>query len=297
MTINIGMIGLDTSHVVAFTKLLNQPEHDYYVPGGKVTTAFPGGSDDFELSISRVEGYTRELQQDFGVKMVESPEQVAENCDAILLESVDGRVHLEQFAKIAPYGKPVFIDKPLAVSTADALEIVRLSEQHHAPVMSSSALRYAEPLVEAIVEKENIIGADTFGPINFVSTQPGYFWYGIHAVEMLFAAMGSGCKRVNTVVSDDHDIIIGEWVDGRIGVVRGNQLGNNSFGAVIHRQQGSRTVEITAESKPFYASHLEKIMAFFQTGTPAVSEEKTLQIIRFIEAANRSKETGKSITL
>src|SRR5690606_19431719 len=95
--IKIGMIGLDTSHVIAFTKLLNDSKHDHYVPGGEVVIAFPGGSDDMEFSYSRVKGFTSEMRDDFGIKIVQTPEEVAEVCDAILLESVDGRVHLEQF--------------------------------------------------------------------------------------------------------------------------------------------------------------------------------------------------------
>lgn len=95
--LKVGIIGLDTSHVVAFTGLLNDKNHEYHIPGGKVLVAYPGGSPDFELSIGRVKGFTEELQTKYGVEIVDSVEAVAEASDAILLESVDGRVHLEQF--------------------------------------------------------------------------------------------------------------------------------------------------------------------------------------------------------
>jgi hypothetical protein len=93
----IGVVGLDTSHVIAFAKLLNDHDSPYHVEGGEITVAFPGGSADFELSSSRVEGYTKELNEQYGVQIVRSPQAVAEQVDAILLESVDGRIHLEQF--------------------------------------------------------------------------------------------------------------------------------------------------------------------------------------------------------
>jgi len=246
-----------------------------------------------------VSGFTTQLQEEFGVLIVESPEQVAESCDAILLESVDGRVHLEQFRKIAPFGKPVFIDKPFAVSISDAVEIVKLAEQYAVPIMSCSALRYAEGLKQAILDgqKGEIIGADTYGPMALQPTQPGYFWYGIHSVEMLYAILGNGCISVSVTTAEDHDIITGLWEDGRIGTVRGNRKGNNTFGALIHREQGTDFVDVYANPKPYYASLLEQVMLMMQSGKSQLDLKETLQIIRFIEKANESKRTGGVVLL
>ncbi|HET6384824.1 MAG TPA: Gfo/Idh/MocA family oxidoreductase, partial [Armatimonadota bacterium] len=141
--LKLGLVGLDTSHCVAFAKLLNDPAAADHVPGGRVVAGFPGGSDDFELSRSRVTKFTEELRDQFGVTILESPEAVAEQVDAVLITSADGRVHLEQFRKIAPFGKPTFIDKPLAVTTADAKAIIELAMEQGVPMMSSSSLRFA----------------------------------------------------------------------------------------------------------------------------------------------------------
>lgn len=198
--LKIGMIGLDTSHVVAFTKLLNRPENEYHVPGGRVVVAFPGGSPDMELSHSRVKGFTEQMRDKFSVEIVDSPKAVAEKCDAILLESVDGRVHLEQFREIASYGKPVFIDKPFAISSNDALEMVQLAKRYRTPLMSASALRCAENLTNTLakLEGKDILGADTYGPLA-LEEHHGLFWYGIHTAEMLFRILGKGCKQVTVI--------------------------------------------------------------------------------------------------
>lgn len=297
--LNIGLIGLDTSHVLHFSKLLNDKSHEYHVPGGRVTAAFPGGSPDFELSHTRVEGYTAQLRDELGVRIVASPEEAAEACDAIMLESVDGRVHLEQFRAIAPLGKPVFIDKPLTVRSDEAQEIAALAKQYGIPVMSSSALRFAEGMKEAQSKQElgDIIGADCFGPMAIQPTQPGYFWYGIHSIEMLFALLGGGCAELTARANDDHDLITAVWQDGRIGTVRGNRKGNNKFGGTVHRQKASHFIDVYANPKPYYASLLESVIRLFQTGKPGVALEETLEIIRFIEAANESRSTGKTVRL
>lgn len=297
--IKIGMIGLDTSHVSKFIKLLNDPEQSYHVAGGKVVVAFPGGSSDFALSYNRVEGFTAEVRDEYGVRIVDSPQAVAEEADAILLLSVDGRVHLEQFRAIAPYGKPVYIDKPFVVKLSEGQEIVRLAEQYNVPLMSSSVLRYSEVLREKLSDNRlgDIVGVDTFGPMAMEPTQPGYFWYGIHAIELLFAAMGPGCIEVCARSTEQHECIVGLWQDGRLGTVRGNRTGNRNFGATLHRVKGSQFVDTRANPKSYSVSMLERVMKLFATGQLDFPIAETLHIVRFIEAANESRETGKSVRL
>src|SRR4030042_4554319 len=89
----IGIIGLDTSHVTAFTKFINDPAKNH---GCKVVAGYPGGSPDVSSSASRVEGFTQTLRDKYGVEIVDSIEQLCRKVDGILLESVDGRPHLAQ---------------------------------------------------------------------------------------------------------------------------------------------------------------------------------------------------------
>lgn len=294
----IGMIGLDTSHVVAFTKLLNDSANEHHVPGGKVVVAFPGGSDDMELSFSRVDGFTDELRDNYGVEIVDSPEEVAEKCDAIFLESVDGRKHLQQFKRIVSYKKPVFIDKPFTTSLKEAEEMLRLAKEFDTPLMSSSAVRYAVGLSSALTkfEGKNIIGMDCYGPLQ-IETNHGLFWYGIHTAEMLYRALGKGCEKVTVIKNEDHDIILGEWKDGRIGTLRGNRKGNKYFGATIHGDDQTEFVDASSGEKPFYAALLEEIIPFLKTGKPKIDIEETVEITRFLEAANESRSTGKTVVL
>jgi len=298
-SLRIGMIGLDTSHVIAFTELLHDTNHRYHVPGGKVVVAFPGGSPDFHLSHERVHGFTDTLRSRFGVLIVNNIEEAVEQSDAILLESVDGRVHLEQFKKIVPFGKPVFVDKPFSLNSNDAVEMARLAKVYGTLVMSSSALRYAEGITRALEQQVGgeIIGCDAFGPMAIEATQPGLFWYGIHSAEMLFTVLGKECSHVTATTNDDFDMIVGVWADGRIGTLRGNRRGNNQFGITIHREKNVQFVDVSANEKPYYASLLEKIIEMFTAGNLEVSLEETQHLIRFIEAANESRITGKTVIL
>lgn len=297
--IKIGAAGLDSSHCVSFTEMLNDPRHVHHVPGGRVTAAYRGGSPDIELSSGRIDGFTETLVDRHGVRLVDRLGLLAEQVDAILLTSVDGRIHREQFAELAPYGKPIFVDKPLAVSTQDARSMVELAAASGVPFMSSSSLRYSEGLRDACLATDggSITGVDCFGPLKLEPAMPGLFWYGVHQVEMLYAVLGPGCVEVTASASGEHDVVTGVWRDGRIGMLRGNRTGNNKYGCLIHRESGTRYVDISQDRKPYYAHLLEAILEMFHTGNAPITGEEMIEVVRFMEAANTSRETGRTVQL
>jgi predicted dehydrogenase len=289
--LRIGLIGLDTSHVIAFTQSLNDPSSPDYVPGGRVVAAFKGGSPDLKASSGRIDKFTAELQEKYQVKLVPSIAALCGMVDAILLESVDGRVHLEQARQAFRCKKPVFIDKPLAASFADAKEIDRLAKENDAPWFSASSLRFAPNFQKALKDTATgkILGAETYGPAHLEPTNPGLFWYGIHAVESLFTLMGPGCVSVTMTSNDDFDLAAGVWKDGRIGSVKGLRKGKEDYGALLYRENG--IVHVPGDDVS-YVPLIREIMEFFKTGKPPVAPEVTLEIMAFMDAAEKSRQQG-----
>ena len=291
--VKIGLIGLDTSHVPSFTKLLNDSSQENHVPGGRVTAAYPGGSKDFELSWGRVEGYTKELQEDFGVEILDSPAAVAEAVDVVFIMSVDGRVHLKQFRETVPFKRPTFIDKPFALNTREAEKIFQLANDAGVVVMSSSAMRFIDLLVDAIAEGDDpVLGCNVFGPMPEEPTQPGLFWYGIHTMEMVVTVMGTGCQEVRVVRTDDADLVTLRYLDGRLASLHGLRNGTNQFGLTIQRaEQGAQFIDINVTVQLRYAALVEAIMSHLPNGATPIPPVETLEVIRLIEAANKSRET------
>jgi hypothetical protein len=290
--VRIGMIGLDTSHVTAYLGILNDPKNKEHVPGGKIVAAYKGGSADIESSRSRVEGYTKTAVEKYGVKLYDSIEEMAQNVDAILILSVDGRPHLDQFRRTLAAKKPVFIDKPLAGSLKDALEIARLSREAHVPVFSSSSLRYAPDSPILTMDKTaKVISAFSFSPAELESHHPDLFWYGIHGVEALYTVMGAGCEKVVRTHTKDTDVVTGIWSDGRVGTMQGNRKDGKGFG-------GYGVTAITTKGpvkggeKHSYKPLVEDYLKFFQTGISPVPLETTIEIHAFMEAADESKRRG-----
>lgn len=295
-SIKFGLIGLDTSHVVVFSDTFNNAEGKQFLPGARVVAAWPGGSPDLHSSISRVPGYTAELRDKFGVRIAESIEDVVAASDAILLTSLDGRVHREQFARVAAAGpgKPVFLDKPFALTEADARAIFATAKAHDVPLFSSSSLRFTGALTRVVTPetKSAVKGADFHGPVALEPTNPGFFWYGIHAVEMLYATMGRGCARVRCVTTEPYDLITAVWADGRIGCVRGNRTGNYGYHGLVHFEKNSVHVNVQTETKGFFTCLAEAILEFVRTRKAPVEPEETIELIRLIEAANESRANG-----
>ena len=287
--LRIGMIGLDTSHVPAFTELLNNPQNKKHVPGGKVVAAFKGGSADVEASRTRVDGFTKTLQEKYGVKIVPTIEELCREVDAVMIMSVDGRPHLEQARPVIAAGKPLFIDKPMAGSLADVIEIFRLAKEADVPVFSSSSYRFYDGLLE--LKKADIgelKGAISYGPCSYEEHHPDLFWYGVHATEALFTVMGTGCETVTRVAAKDTDVVTGVWEDGKVGTLRGLRNASTPSKVILF---GSKKVE-EQKAGGDYSGLVREIMAFFKDGKAPVEAEETIELFAFMEAADESKRRG-----
>ncbi len=287
--LRLGLIGLDTSHVVAFTKALNDPAYPGHIPGGRVVAAVKGGSMDIPSSRDRVEEYTKELREKYGVKLVDSIEALCREVDAVLLESVDGRPHLEQARPVIKAGKPLYIDKPMAASLRDGLEIFRLARAAKVPVFSASSLRFGKStLAVRNGSIGKVLSAETFCPVHLEPHHPELFWYGIHGVESLFTVMGAGCETVKRGLTADGRVeVTGTWSGGRTGVFR-QAPDNNSYGGLAKGEKGEAAVGAYDGYEPLVA----EIIKFFQTGVSPVPERETVEILAFMEASELSRERG-----
>ncbi len=284
--VRVGIIGTDTSHVTAFTKLLNgdAPEH---VAGARVVAAYKGGSPDLQESAGRVEQYAEELRAKYGVEIVPDIPALLGKVDAVLLESIDGRVHLAQARAVIAARKPVFIDKPLAATLEDAREIARLAKAAGTPWFSSSSLRFGAIGAARIAGAS---GVSTWGPGPF---EPHHYlelaWYAIHPVELLYTLMGPGCVEVTRTAGENEDVIVGRWKDGRLGTVRAIRP-YSDYGAVVTKGREVTVLHPKAAEATDYRPLVVEIVKFFSGGPPPVPNDETLEIYAFLDAAQKSKE-------
>lgn len=283
-----GIIGLDTSHVPAFTRLFNNPKADGDLAGITVVAGYPGGTD-MPASRDRVAKFTEQVRT-MGVEIVDSIPKLLEKVDVVLLESVDGRIHLAEACEAFKGGKPVFIDKPVAGTLPEAIAVFELARQSKVPCFSSSSSRFGADLRALLGNEEvgDVIGATTWGPCSYQSGTPDLFFYAIHGVESLFTLMGPGCKSVSRAKAPSQDQVTGVWQDGRVGTYRGILKGKAEFGATVYGsksvQHGGRTIS--------YEALCRQVGRFFRTGVAPVSAGETIEIFAFMEAADESQRQG-----
>ncbi len=288
--LRLGIVGTDTSHAVAFTSLLNDPATPEHLPGARIVAAYKGGSPDVAESASRVDKYAEELHSKYGVEIVPDIATLLTKVDAVLLESVDGRPHLAQFREILKGHKPVFIDKPLASTLRDALEIARVAKEAGVPWFTASSLRFSDGIPALRIA--GLLGASVWAPGPQESHHElDLSWYGIHGVEMLYSILGPGCGQVWRTSTADQDVIAGRWKDGKIGVLRLIRP-YSSYGATVFSAKEVHTNE--KDLYTGYRSLVVEILKFFNTGVSPVPQQETLEMFEFMDASLRSVKAGGS---
>jgi Oxidoreductase family, NAD-binding Rossmann fold len=290
--LRIGIIGTDISHVIQFSRILNNATDPEHIAGARIVAAYKGGSPDIVSSRTRVDNYAKELVKTWGIEMVPDIPALCSKVDAIVLESGDGRIHLAQVKPVIAAHKPVFIDKPVAATLEDVREIDRLAKAAGVPWFSSSGLRFGQ--IVAGMKFPDITGVQVWGPGPF--EEHHYLelaWYAIHPIEMLYTLMGPGCDEVTRMAGGDYtsgsDVVVGRWKDGRIGSVR-TLRPSGDYGAVVFRPK--QIVQSQPKVPYSYAPLVRQIVTFFETRKPPVPNEETLEIYAFMDAAQRSKEAG-----
>lgn len=291
--VRIGVVGCDTSHTSAFAKIMNV-DKDPDVAGFKVTHAYQWGSKDIPECTNRYPIIIGELQA-AGVKMCGSIKELLDSVDCVLLETCDGRPHLEQAREIFASGKPCYIDKPIAGDLKDALKILALAKEMKQKVFCASSLRYTKAVKAAVRgDYGKVRAVDTFAPGNYEPTNSRYFWYGIHGADPLFAIMGRGCVDVTCVAGPDSDVIVGRWADGRSATLR------------VYGKRGGYGGTLMAENRKLvdlggyegYKVLLVEILNYFKTGVEPIAPEEIAEVYAFLDAARLSYERGgKTVTI
>lgn len=267
----VGLVGLDNSHIDHFLRYLNEEQR---FPGWRVTTVAG------ELSER-----SYDLCQRYDLEMVPEPRDLVGRIDAALLCDRDGGAHLDQAKPLLEAGLDLFVDKPLALSSADASEMVAIAMRTGSVLRTGSAFRYTEKAQAAAHRSERTPPQLVIitGPADRRSPYGGIFFYGIHHVELLLEVLGNPHVAAEAIALDSvshHEthVIVGSigpttfilnFVDPEVQTVFRAQIG---FGSDV------MDIDLGRE-KVSYAPLLDQFVAACTARGPASSAELVLPVV------------------
>ncbi|NLM77913.1 MAG: Gfo/Idh/MocA family oxidoreductase [Ruminococcaceae bacterium] len=291
--LRIALIGLDTSHAIEFPRRMQAPDcqPELRVEGLRATTCLRfltpfTNKDILDQRQAQLEAW--------GVKVTASFDEAVADCDAIMIEVNDPALHWTYFEKCAALGKPIFLDKPLADTYANGKRIVELARKLNLPVLSASSLRFADALSEVCTQIPEPDQVSIYGPLGIAAAGEGLVWYGVHCFEMLQRAMGCGALRVDARKDSSGVVTIVEYPDKKRGIVE-LTVGNYTYGGTLRKKE--QVAPYLVDSSKIYTGELRIIGHFFKTGEAPLTLDDTLEVMRLLDAAVVSANSGKPVDL
>ncbi|MCF6175699.1 MAG: Gfo/Idh/MocA family oxidoreductase [Victivallaceae bacterium] len=285
----LAVIGLDTSHSIKFTELIQGPDKKVNQLQVINCMRFPTP---FQTEPDQ-DGRQQTLE-DLGVKVTRDFNEAVEGVDGILLEINDPQFHLEYFEKIAPLGLPVFIDKPLADNLANGKTICDLAQKHNIKVWSASSLRFTPEICNCVKEIGTADFANVYGPLGKAASGSSLVWYGVHTFEMLITIMGSGAKTITAREDAGGITAIVNYDEHRRGVVECNSNAYYYGGRGQNKDDVNSFTVNFANAGELYSNLILALERFFIDGVISVALSETLEIQAMMEATEKSLTSGKT---
>ncbi|MEU7615354.1 Gfo/Idh/MocA family oxidoreductase [Micromonospora rifamycinica] len=269
------MIGTENTHVDQILEYLNVRE---LAPGTRVV-ALAGGATERNEQLRAHGGVER---------IVDAPTELLGQVDAVIITDRHGGLHREHAVPFLAEGLPVFVDKPLACSVADAEAIVAVAREHDALLTSYSALRWI-PDTEALVAELPTVGTPqvvvTTGPADEASPYGGIWFYGIHSVDVALRLVPGEIgevrveRSVETVIAR---VRVGDTLVV-VNLVRPEEIARVPFHAMVVGRTGIAARPLVLDDW-YVAPGLEAFLRMVGTGHPPIGYDDLLRPIRVLDA-------------
>lgn len=224
---------------------------------------------------------TQKWCEKYQVQSLASIEEVVEKSDYLIVLSPDHPEHHERLSELAlKSGKPVYMDKTFSPTLASGVRMFELAEQHHTPLFSSSALRFAKELAHYPnddVNRETLECVATSGP-------GAYKNYSVHQYEMIVSLIGTGAKRIKSLSTKNSTQLIIEYDCGKQAFF--SQMQHMPFQVNIQLTDGNGIW--VPNCSDMFTLLIEAILTFFETGKPPVPQKETLEIMALIDAGEKA---------
>jgi predicted dehydrogenase len=227
-------------------------------------------------------------------EVCDRPEQCAEGVDAAIVVDDGSGEHGRYAIAALRAGIPTFVDKPIAMTARRAQEMVDLARQTGAPLMSASSLRFVPDVLALRAQLSDL------GPVHLATTICGndLVYYGIHALEMAYAVLGSGAVSCLNVGQAGRNVVRVRFRDGRdlILIVAEREYMRAGYQINLYGQKGWRSVQPNLED--LYLFLMEQFLVMVRSGrTQVVPLDEIVEVIAVLEAGKRSLVESREIPI
>ncbi|NJC21146.1 putative dehydrogenase [Arthrobacter pigmenti] len=273
--VRFGLVGVDSAHSTQFTQLFKEGR----VTGGDIVAAWKAPTSlDFPPSRDRNDVLAAQVAE-FGVEFVDTPVALADLCDAFLVIASDARTHPALFGRLAPFGKPVYVDTRFALKRSDAETMLTTARTHGCLALAGSPKRFT-PEFRSVLDHGRVERIELEGALPTQPGHPGLAWYGVHLVDLAVAALGPGYSEVEVLAPGRVRLL---WPDGREALLSGEPEWNPYTRGVVHVDGAQHSFEIEAAGS-MHVGLLTSIIESCRTGEPNVPEQEILDIVSIVES-------------
>ncbi len=290
--IRIGIIGSDSSHALAFSKLTNIKDNktsEYNFPDVRVTGIFG-------LEKEKTKRVAEEGQIEF---VADKPEDLAAKVDAVMVVFRHGDLHAPYALPFIKIGMPVWIDKPFTIKVPDAKQLIKEAKKSKCLLTGGSTCKYAYDILmlRNVVENPEKIDGIQAGAFNFPadldSEYGGLFFYGGHLAEMMLTVFGYDVKSVSAYECNGNVVAVAKYDNYYVTL---NFLKKTSeHKGIVYG--GSKTVIRDLDRSIVYCLGFAKFVEMLQTGKMPMSFQQLITPILLMNAITESLKTRKEVNI
>ncbi len=288
--IRIGILGSDSSHALAFTKLCNIPDEttgEYAFPNIRITTIY--GHDETQTRNVANEGHINTIAA--------NPEELLDNVDAAMILFRDGNLHASYALPFIKANIPVWIDKPFTVNIQDSEMLLKEADKHSSLITGGSTCKYSHDVLKlAEIAGNGTLGNVISGYMNFPgdinSPYNGIHFYGPHMAEMIFTIFGYDIRSITTTVHNSEIICVANYPKMSV-VLNFNTTIADSI-CIIHGDKKSHAGKINIDAAT-YKLGFAKFAEMLKTGERPISLDKLVAPSILLNAILESLDTGSEV--
>lgn len=282
----IGLVGTENSHARAFAKVFAQNE-DF--ADMRVTAAY--GDEGVDKS-ERIREFFPECA------IVDSPQQMLGLVDAVMITSRDGKLHYGYAKPFLEAGIPLFVDKPFTVNGDEAVALAKEAKKRGVPLCGGSSLKCCPDVLEMGQLRrelgEKLRTGFASAPLMMDSPYSGFYFYASHLAEICLPVFGWEPESVTALRKGACVTAIVHYAD---------------FDAVCSYTDGCARyfVQLTGADNvlhakeidlaPAYRLEAEEFVQMVRTGHMPYTYEQLMMPVFFLNAVERSYETGKTVPI